>query len=158
MREHEKLWMKNTNSLNWKLKINWIQNTIQFASSLLYLKIDLFRCRKSKFFYQNSLFFDIIYLNISLMKDTWAIRVFTWISISNFKSFLIQHYVLSTMFSRSTSILFLFNIAIWRIKNKSSNEKKKTYFEKSIEREVKDICECFENNHNETIYSSWCLT
>ena len=128
MRKHEKFWMKNTNSLNWKLKINWIQNTIQFASSLLYFKIDFLRCRKSKSFYQNSLFFDIIYFNISLMKNTWATRVFTWISISNLKSFLIQHYVLFTMFSRLTSILFFLNIVIWRIENKSSNERKKDVF------------------------------
>ena len=113
---HELIWIKNIKWRNWKLKINWIQITIKFASNLLFFKIDFFSCRKSKFLYKNNLSCDIICFNISLTKNTWKTLI---------KSCLIQNYVSSTMFRKSITFTFLHDIWLWFMKNKSINEKKR---------------------------------
>ena len=124
-RELEKTWIKNIKLLNWRLKISWIQNTVEYASSLLFFKIDFLRCRKSKFSYKNNLSSDIICLNISFMKNTWS----SIVALSkNMKSFLIQHYVSSMMSRKLIIFLSLNDIALWRMRNRSINEKRENVF------------------------------
>ena len=124
-RKREESWIKNTKLLNWKFKISWIQNTITFASNLLFFEIDLFWNKKSRFVYKNNLLYNIICFNISLMKNTWNSLVE---SIKIIENFLIQHCVSFTMFRKLITFLFLNDISLWRMKNKSINEKRKNVF------------------------------
>ena len=120
-RKNEKISIKNTKSFNWKFKIIWIQNTIKFVSNLLFFQFDFLLCKKSTFLYKSNLSCD--HHLFQYIVDEKYVKFISWI-VQKYEFFLIQHYVSFTMFQKLIILLFLYDISIWRIKNKLNNKKR----------------------------------